>query len=127
MLDEHGALLLEHNAMDEHEFKALYTTTLGVDCSLDAPVYEPAGNSDSIKRAIESVFVEGWKVYLSQFKENELSLTLKKEAKATLLAEKIKDATLEIDTELPADQRLTLQPWNLGHTSIAQPTWPSMI
>jgi hypothetical protein len=108
ILDQHGAVLLEHNAMDSTEFKALYMTTLGVDCSPEAPVYEPAGNSDSIKRAIEAVFVEAWKIYKSQAAENELSLTLKKEAKATLLSEKTEAATMEIDTELPVD-RIQLQ------------------
>lgn len=104
LLDTHGNVLLAHNSLDPIEFQAIYKTTLGVECGTDAPVYQPAGNLDSIKRAIEAVFVESWSIYKSQWKENELSLSLKKEAKATLLSEKTEAATMQIDTELPVDR-----------------------
>lgn len=108
MLDQHSAILLVHNSLETSDFAALYKTTLGVDCSDDAPVYQPVGNFDTIKRALEAVFIQSWDIYKTQAKENELSLSLKKEAKATLLAEKTEAATMQVDTELPVD-RMQLQ------------------
>ena len=103
MLDSHHAVLLAHSNLNLPDFQALYKTTLGVDCSEQAPVYQPAPNFDTIKRAIESTFISSWDAYKRQTTENELALSLKKRAQAMLLVKKTEDAVMQIDTEPTAD------------------------
>ena len=103
MLDSHHAVLLAHSNLNLPDFQALYKTTLGVDCSEQAPVYQPAPNFDTIKRAIESTFISSWDAYKRQTTENELALSLKKRAQAMLLVKKTEDAVMQIDTEPTVD------------------------
>jgi hypothetical protein len=97
--------LLKHTGLPANEFLGLYTTTLDVP-AIDPNVQEqhPTTRIGEIKRAIESVFVLSWDKFLATVRENQLSISLKKEAKATLLAAKTEDATMEIDNEIPADR-----------------------
>lgn len=105
MLEQHWEPLLKHTGYNVEEFAALYKATLQVGDL--PPVTADAHNSQHIgciKRAIESVFILSWDRYLYQVKENELSISLKKEVKEQLLWRKTEDATMEIDNELPADR-----------------------
>jgi hypothetical protein len=105
LLEQHGETLLKHTGYNVEGFAALYKATLQVGDL--PPVTAAAHNSQHIgciKRAIESVFVLSWDRYMSQVKENELSISLKKEVKEQLLWRKTEDATMEIDNELPADR-----------------------
>jgi hypothetical protein len=73
---------------------------------LDPDVREqhPTTRIGEIKRAIESVFVLLWDKFLTTaVRKKQLSVSLKKLAKASLLAAKTEDATMEIDNEIPAD------------------------
>ena len=57
----------------------------------DVPDYEPLVK---IHRTFEDVFVTSWGMYLRQTETNEISLTLKKRVKETLLAKKTANAYL---------------------------------
>ena len=105
ILNEHSDALLKHTGLPANEFLGLYMTTLDVP-ALDPNNQEqhPTPRIGEIKRAIESVFVLSWDKYLATVRENQLSISHKKEAKATLLAAKTEDATMEIDNEVPADR-----------------------
>jgi hypothetical protein len=105
LLSDHSEALLKHTGIPADAFLGLYTTTLDVP-ALDPDVQEqhPTTRIGEIKRAIESVFVLSWDKFLATTRENQLSVSLKKEAKATLLAAKTEDATMEIDNEIPADR-----------------------
>jgi hypothetical protein len=105
LLNGYSEALLKHTGLPANEFLGLYTTTLDVP-AIDPNVQEqhPTTRIGEIKRAIESVFVLSWDKFLATVRENQLSISLKKEAKATLLAAKTEDATMEIDNEIPADR-----------------------
>ena len=104
-LTQHSGSLLKHTGLPADEFLGLYMTTLDVP-PLDPTVQEnhPTNRIGEIKRALESVFVLSWDKYLSTYRENQLALSLKKEAKATLQAAKTEAAVMEIDNEIPADR-----------------------
>ena len=68
----------------------------------DVPDYEPLVK---IHRTFEDVFVTSWEMYLRQTETNEISLTLKKRVKETLLAKKTANATMTVDDELPANRQ----------------------
>jgi hypothetical protein len=105
LLNEHSDALLKHTGLPANEFLGLYTTTLDVPAlNPDIQEQHPTTRIGEIKRAIESVFVLSWDAFLATSRENQLSLSLKKEAKATLLAAKTEDATMTIDNEVPADR-----------------------
>ena len=105
LLNSHSDALLKHTGLPTNEFQSLYTTTLNV----PVPVIQveetpPTARIGEIKRTIESVFVLSWDKYLFTYRENQLALSLDKEAKATLLSAKTETATMEIDDEIPADR-----------------------
>ena len=105
MLDQHGEMLLKHTGLEVEDFLHLYQATVQFGAVPLASTN--AFNSlqiGSIKRAIESVFVLSWDRYLSQVRENDLSISLKKEVKERLTWQKTADATMEIENELPADR-----------------------
>ena len=104
MLEQHAASLLKHTGCTVAEFSALYKATLQVEnLPPDSTDTQNSQHIGSIKRAIESVFVLSWDRYLHQVKENELSISLKKEVKEQLLWKKTEDAAMEIDNELPVE------------------------
>jgi hypothetical protein len=105
LLNEHSEALLKHTGLPAGEFIGLYMTVLKMpELNPDVQEQHPTTRIGEIKRAIESVFVLSWDKFLATVRENQLSLSLKKEAKATLLAAKSEDATMEIDNEIPADR-----------------------
>ena len=107
LLDKYSTTLLKHTGITATAFRRLYIVTLDYDLDQTQEGL-PSNKMGEIKRALESVFVLSWDLYLRQVSENQLSISLKKEAKATLLTDKTVAATMELDKELPAD-RLQLQ------------------
>ena len=105
ILKESSDVLLKHTGIPANEFLGLYMTALKV------PVLAPTtqdgistASTGEIKRALESVFVLSWDKFLATSRENQLSLSLKKEAKAALKTEKSDDAANLLLQEVPADR-----------------------
>jgi hypothetical protein len=102
ILNKHGDNLLRYNNESTQEFIKLYVATTGATLQEDdEPDYEPPVE---IHRTFEDVFVTSWGMYLRQTETNEISLTLKKRVKETLLAEKTANATMT--NCLPTDKPL---------------------
>ena len=103
IIENHGATLLRYHNESIEEFIKLYVTTTGATFNQDDETdYEPPVE---IHRACVEVFATSWEMYLRQTATNEISLTLKKRVKETLLAKKTASATMTVDDELPADRQ----------------------
>ena len=103
IIENHGATLLRYHNESIEEFIKLYVTTTGATFNQDD---EPDDDPPvEIHRACEDVFVTPWIMYRRQSETNEISLTLKKRVKETLLAKKTANATMTVDDELPADRQ----------------------
>jgi hypothetical protein len=66
---------------------------------------EPAPSHSPISTALNAIFNLSWDHYLRQEKDNQLAISLKKQAKEVMLASHIEDATMDIDAEIPADRQ----------------------
>lgn len=122
LLDQHSNALLKHTGLPTNEFQSLYATTLNAPTLVPTDQVNPPSTAriGEIKRALESVFVLSWDKYLSTHRENQLGLSLKKEAKATLQSEKTEAAAMEIDVEIPADRAQLSELIRKEATKIAQ-------
>ena len=101
IFDADHATLLQDTGLNRDQFYALFTETTGV--VLTSDTVQPNGqNIGEIKRIIEAIFVTTKTRYATKAKSNELSNTLKKLAKETLLGDKTAEADMLIDEELPA-------------------------
>jgi hypothetical protein len=70
-----------------------------VERSDTAPSHSP------ISTALNAIFNLSWDHYLRQEKDNQLAISLKKQAKEVMLASHTEDATMDIDAEIPADRQ----------------------
>ena len=105
ILETHSEALLKHTTLSSAAFQTLYHQENQINGLAPAPEDTNAQHHAEIKRAIESAFVSSWDRYLEQASENELTISLKKQAKTVLLAKKTEEATMDVDAELPADRQ----------------------
>ena len=106
IITAHWEDLLKHTTLDDDAFLELYRTRHQLatlpDATNDLAIMPHVA---TIKRTLQSLFVLSWDEYLSQARENELCITLKKRAKETILEKHTEDATMTADAELPADHQ----------------------
>jgi hypothetical protein len=72
-----------------------------------------------IKRALTQVVSASWDLYLKTQKDNEICLSLKKKAKEALQVQATEEATMEVDTEVPASQQQLRDLVQLEATKVA--------
>jgi sulfopyruvate decarboxylase TPP-binding subunit len=95
--------ILHHISLEPSAFTESYRITLQVNPALK---WAPADTSHStIWQALNAIFDASWDWYLQQEKDNQLSISLKKQAKEVMLESHTEDATMDIDAEIPMDRR----------------------
>jgi hypothetical protein len=103
ILEDHGESILRHVCLEPSAFIILYRSTLQVNPAVEqaeaAPSYYP------ISTAFNAIFNMSWDHYPKQEKDNQLAISLEKQAKEVMLASHTEDATMDIDAEIPADHQ----------------------
>jgi hypothetical protein len=103
-LEDHGKSILRHVGLEPSAFISLYRSTLQVNPALERA--DPAPSNSPISTALNAIFIlSSWDHYLRQEKDNQLAISLKKQAKEVMLASHTEDATMDIDAEIPADRQ----------------------
>jgi hypothetical protein len=103
ILEDHGESILRHVGLEPSAFIILYRSTLQVNPVLERAA--PAPSHSPISTALNAIFNLSWDHYLRQEKDNQLAISLKKQAKEVMLASHTEDATMDIDAEIPADRQ----------------------
>lgn len=106
LITDHSIAVLKHIDLNSDDFKALYIKTMAVAEMTDEQLEVDNPKIGEIKRVIQSVFPASVDCYLKQSRDNELALTIKKQAKTALLEKKTEDASKLVDGEMPADRQL---------------------
>lgn len=104
LFTENSISILKHIDLESAAFCLLYKTTLDVGTLTEAQIAVDNPRIGEIKRAIESVFPAAIDKYIKQLADNNLALTIKKQAREALLEQKTEDATMLVDDELPVDR-----------------------
>jgi hypothetical protein len=103
ILEDNGESILRHVGLEPSAFISLYKSTLQVNPALERS--NPAPSHSPISTALNAIFNLSWDHYLRQEKDNQLAISLKKQAKEVMLASHTEDATMDIDAEIPADRQ----------------------
>jgi hypothetical protein len=84
-------------------FISLYRSTLQVNPAVERS--DTAPSHSPIRTALNAVLNLFWDHYLRQEKDNQLAISLKKQAKEVMLASHTEDATMDIYAEIPVDRQ----------------------
>jgi hypothetical protein len=101
-LKDHGESILRHVGLEPSAFVSLYRSTLQVNPALERA--DTAPSHPPISTALNAIFNLSWDHYLRQEKDNQLAISLKKQAKEVMVASHTEDATMDIYAEIPADR-----------------------
>jgi hypothetical protein len=101
ILEDHGESILRRVGLEPSAFISLYRSTLQVNPALERA--ETVPSHSPISTALNAIFNLSWDHYRRQEKDNQLAISLKKQAKEVMLASHTEDATMDIDAEIPAD------------------------
>jgi hypothetical protein len=102
ILEDHGESILCHVGLEPSAFITLYRSTLHVNPVVERA--EAAPSQSPISTALNAIFNLSWDHYLRQETDNQLSISLEKQAKEVMLPSHTEDATMDIDAEIPADR-----------------------
>jgi hypothetical protein len=103
ILEDHGESILIHVGLEPSAFISPYRSTLQVNPALEQAVTAPSHSP--ISTALNPISNLSWDHYLRQEKDNQLAISLKKQAKEVMLASHSENATTDIDAEIPADRQ----------------------
>jgi hypothetical protein len=103
ILEDHGESILRRVGLEPSAFITFYRSTLQVNPAVERA--ETAPSHSPISTAFNAIFNLYWDHYLRQEKDNQISISLKKQAKEVMLASHKEEATIDIDAEIPADRQ----------------------
>jgi hypothetical protein len=78
ILEDHGESILCHVGLEPSAFITLYTSTLKANPAVERA--EAAPSKSPIRTALNAIFNMSWDHYLKQEKDNQLAISLKKQA-----------------------------------------------
>jgi hypothetical protein len=99
-IEQNGGHIILHTGLSAEDFLLLYRTTNTVRAYISSEGIQPLAQ---ISRAVDCVFAVSYGRYLQKHRKNDLTLTLKKQAKEAILLKNTEDTTMEVELELPAD------------------------
>jgi hypothetical protein len=104
ILQENGTALLKQIILTVPDVTAHCGTVLNVPKDTQA-MASLVNQCHTIRRVLVNFFSNSWEEFLSQQRENELSISLRKKAKENLQSAATEAAAIELDTEIPAPQQ----------------------
>jgi hypothetical protein len=84
ILEDHGESIPRHIGLEPSAFISLYRSTLKVNPALERA--DTAPSHSPISTTLSAIFNLSWDHYLRQEKDNQLAISLKKQAKEVMLA-----------------------------------------